>query len=74
MADGEEARDNRRKAPHTKVLSNLKLPEMDWKAQNQVVTWEISEEKLKFLLDGIEIPKEMWYLYILQQCGKEGWG
>ena len=21
----------------------------------------------------MEIPKEKWYLYILQQCGKEGW-
>ena len=56
-----------------KVLTNLKLPEMDWKAHNQAVTWEIFEEKLTFLLDGMEIPKEKWYLYILQQCGKEGW-
>ena len=37
------------------------------------MTWDIFKEKLVFLLEGMEIPKEKWYLYIRQQCGKEGW-
>ena len=29
---------------------------------------------LKFVLEGMEIPKKKWYLYILQQLGREGMG
>ena len=28
---------------------------------------------MAFVLNGIEVPKEKWYLYILQQFGIEGW-
>ena len=32
----------------------------------------IFEQTLEFMLTGMEIPKEKWYLYILQQFGREG--
>ena len=28
---------------------------------------------MAFILNGMEVPKEKWYLYILQQLGREGW-
>ena len=35
--------------------------------------FEIFEQTMAFVLNGMEVPKEKWYLYILQQLGREGW-
>ena len=35
--------------------------------------FEIFEQTIVFILNGMEIPKKKWYLYILQQLGREGW-
>ena len=29
-------------------------------------------QTLEFVLDGMDIPRDKWYLYILQQLGREG--
>ena len=72
MADeSEDQRDWR--DPPPRVLTNLKLPDFDWKAHNPQVAWEIFKAQITFILEGMEIPKEKWYLYITQQYGKEGW-
>ena len=34
--------------------------------------FDIFEQTLEFVLHGMEIPKKKWYLYILQQFGREG--
>ena len=34
--------------------------------------FDIFWQTLKFVLEGIKIPEEKWYLYILQQLGREG--
>ena len=34
--------------------------------------FDIFWQTLKFVLEGMEIPKKKWYLYILQQLGREG--
>ena len=34
--------------------------------------FDIFWQTLKFVLEGMEIPEEKWYLYILQQLGREG--
>ena len=34
--------------------------------------FDIFWQTLKFMLEGMEIPEEKWYLYILQQLGREG--
>ena len=34
--------------------------------------FDIFEQTLEFMLTGMEIPKGKWYLYILQQFGREG--
>ena len=36
------------------------------------VEFDIFWETLKFILGGMEIPQDKWYLYILQQLGREG--
>ena len=30
------------------------------------------EQRLEIVLSGMEIPREKWYLYILQQFDREG--
>ena len=47
-----------------KVLTGLKLPGFNWKANN--MRMEIFWQTLTFVLEGMEIPEEKWYLYILQ--------
>ena len=69
MADGE---DDRRVQDQLKVLTGLKLPGFNWKANNMTLEFDIFYQTLAFLLDGMEIPKDKWYLYILQQLGREG--
>ena len=34
--------------------------------------FDIFWQTLEFVLEGMEIPEEKWYLYILQQLGREG--
>ena len=36
--------------------------------------FDIFWQTLKFVLEGMEIPEAKWYLYILQQLGREGMG
>ena len=55
-----------------KVLTGLKLPGFNWKANNMRMEFDIFWQTLTFVLDGMEIPKDKWYLYILQQLGREG--
>ena len=55
-----------------KVLTGLKLPGFNWKANNMRMEFDIFWQTLKFVLEGMEIPEEKWYLYILQQLGREG--
>ena len=33
---------------------------------------DIFWQTLEFILDGMDIPRDKWYLYILQQLGREG--
>ena len=56
-----------------KVLTGLKLPGFNWKANNMTLEFDIFYQTLAFMLEGMEIPKDKWYLYILQQLGREGW-
>ena len=55
-----------------KVLTGLKLPGFNWKANNMRMEFDIFWQTLKIVLEGMEIPEEKWYLYILQQLGREG--
>ena len=55
-----------------KVLTGLKLPGFNWKANNMTMEFDIFYQTLEFVLEGMEIPKDKWYLYILQQLGREG--
>ena len=55
-----------------KVLTELKLPGFNWKANNMRMEFDIFWQTLTFVLEGMEIPKDKWYLYILQQLGREG--
>ena len=49
-----------------KVPIGLKLPNFNWKANNMRVEFEIFKQTLAFIENDIEIPKDKWYLYILQ--------
>ena len=69
MADGA---DDRRVRDQLKVLTGLKLPGFNWKANNMMLEFDIFYQTLAFVLEGMEIPKDKWYLYILQQLGREG--
>ena len=69
MADDGE---DQRMTAQLKVLTGLKLPNFDWKANNMRMEFDIFEQTLDFMLMGMEIPKKKWYLYILQQLGREG--
>ena len=55
-----------------KVLTGLKLPGFNWNANNMRMEFDIFWGTLTFVLEGMEIPKDKWYLYILQQLGREG--
>ena len=69
MADGE---DDRRVRDQLKVLTGLKLPGSNWNANNMRMEFDIFWQTLSFVLDGMDIPRDKWYLYILQQLGREG--
>ena len=69
MADGA---DDRCVRDQLKVLTGLKLPGFNWKANNMTLEFDIFYQTLAFVLEGTEIPKDKWYLYILQQLGREG--
>ena len=64
--------DDRRVRYQLKVLTGLKLPGFNWKANNMRMEFDIFWQTVKFVLEGMEIPEEKWYLYILQQLGREG--
>ena len=66
QADDQHVRDQ------LKVLTGLKLPGFNWKANNMRMEFDIFWQTLKIVLEGMEIPEEKWYLYILQQLGREG--
>ena len=55
-----------------KVLTGLTLPKFNWKATNMAMEFDIFQQSLEFVLMGMEIPEDKWYLYILQQLGREG--
>ena len=69
MADGA---DDRCVRDQLKVLTGLKLPGFNWNANNMRMEFDIFWGTLSFILDGMDIPKDKWYLYILQQLGREG--
>ena len=62
-----EQADDRRVRDQLKVLTGLKLPGFNWNANNMRMEFDIFWETLKFVLGGMEIPEDKWYLYILQQ-------
>ena len=64
--------DDQRVRDQLKVLTELKLPGFNWKANNMRMEFDIFWQTLKFMLEGMEIPEDKWYLYILQQLGREG--
>ena len=49
-----------------KLLTGLKLPGFNWKANNMRMEFEIFLQTLKFMLKGRKIPEKKLYLYILQ--------
>ena len=67
-----EEADDRRVQDQLKVLTGLKLPGFNWNANNMRMEFDIFWQTLTFVLEGMEIPKDKWYLYILQQLGREG--
>ena len=67
-----EEADDRRVRDQLKVLTGLKLPGFNWNANNMRMEFNIFWQTLTFMLEGMEIPKDKWYLYILQQLGREG--
>ena len=64
--------DDHRVRDQLKVLTRLKLPGFNWNANNMRIEFDIFWGTLTFVLEGMEIPKDKWYLYILQQLGREG--
>ena len=69
MADGA---DDHCVRDQLKVLTGLKLPGFNWNANNMRMEFDIFWQTLEFILDGMDIPRDKWYLYILQQLGREG--
>ena len=67
-----EEADDRRVRDQLKILTGLKLPGFNWNANNMRMEFDIFWQTLKFVLGGMEIPEDKWYLYILQQLGREG--
>ena len=41
-----------------KVLTGLKLPGFNWKANNMRMEFDIFWQTLKFVLEGMEIPED----------------
>ena len=68
-----EEADDHRVRDQLKVLTGLKLPGFNWKANNMRTEFDIFWQTLTFLLEGMEIPKDKWYLYILQQLVLSEW-
>ena len=66
MGEERQARDQCR------PLTGLTLPKLNWKADNMVMEFDIFQQTLEFVLTGMDIPEKKWYLYILQQLGREG--
>ena len=64
--------EQQRIATQCKVLTGLKLPSFNWKANNMKLEFDIFEQGLEIVLSGMEIPREKWYLYILQQFDRKG--
>ena len=64
--------DDRHVRDQLTVLTGLKLPGFNWNANNMRMEFDIFWQTLTFVLEGMEIPKDKWYLYILQQLGREG--
>lgn len=52
MADGED-----RTALPPRELTNLKLPDFDWKAHNLQSPWEIFKARITFILEGMEYQR-----------------
>ena len=69
MVDGA---DDRHVWDQLEVLTGLKLPGFNWNANNMRMEFDIFWGTLSFVHDGMDIPKDKWYLYILQQLGREG--
>ena len=46
---------------------------VNWIAMDPGATFEISKERLTLAFDGMNIPRDQWYMYILQQIGDEDW-
>ena len=67
-----EEGEDRHVVAQLKVLTGLKLPNFNWKANNMTMEFEIFRQTLIFMLNGMEIPEDKWYLYILQQLCREG--
>ena len=67
-----EEADDRRVRDQLKVPTGLKLPGFNWNANNMRMEFDIFWQTLTFVLEGMEIPKDKWYLYIQQQLGREG--
>ena len=66
-----EEADDHRVRDQLKVLTGLKLPGFNWNANNMRMEFDIFLQT-QFVLEGMEIPKDKWYLYILQQLGRQG--
>ena len=67
-----EQADDCRVRDQCKVLTGVKLPGFNWKANNMTMEFDIYWQTLTFVLEGMEIPRDKWYIYIIQQLGREG--
>ena len=72
MAARDQREEDQRVAAQCRVLTGLKLPTFNWKASNMKLEFDIFEQSLEIVLSGMDIPREKWYLYILQQFDREG--
>ena len=54
------------------MANTLPYPTFNWKAQDQIHTWEIFEAKAKLWLAGEEIKEELQYTKIVLMLGEEG--
>ena len=50
--------EDRRVMAQLKVLTGLTLPKFNWKANNMMMEFDIFEQSLEFVLNGMEIPEE----------------
>ena len=65
--------DDRRVRDQLKVLTGLKLPGFNWKANNMRMEFDIFWQTLKFVLKGMEIPRDKWYLTFYSSLAERGW-